>query len=307
MPDAATEIAKLREEIRHHDRKYYVEAAPEISDLEYDRLVKRLEKLEAEHPELVTPDSPTQRIGDEPIGALQPVEHRVPMMSIDNTYSMDELKQYVDRTIKRLPEEIEWVVELKIDGVAAAVTYVDGVLTQAATRGNGRVGDDVTHNVRTVADVPLRLLGRNIPPVLEVRGEVYMTNSELVRLNQEQKKKDASPYPNTRNLAAGTIRMKDPREAASRRLRMFCHGVGYTEGLKATDHMQFLEELRGYGLTAHADGRVLHVRLGAAASIAKNSPAACTSWTSRSTGWSLRSTASISASVSAPRARAPAG
>jgi DNA ligase (NAD+) len=245
----AAEIAKLREEIRYHDRKYYVEAAPEISDREYDRLMERLQELEAANPGLVTSDSPTQRIGDQPVSSLAAVTHRTPMLSIDNTYSVEELRKYFDRIAKMLPgEEIEWVVELKIDGVAVAVTYTDGVLTQAATRGNGRVGDDITHNIRTVLGVPLRLHGKQPPRVLEARGEVYMTNAELVRLNQERKAADEPVYKNTRNVAAGSIRLLDPRECASRRLRMFFHGIGYAAGLAAETHMQFLDQLRDWGL-----------------------------------------------------------
>jgi DNA ligase (NAD+) len=250
MPsDPALEIARLREEIRHHDRKYYVEAAPEISDLEYDRLVERLKRLEAKHPDLVTPDSPTQRIGDQPVEGLEEVEHRVPMLSIDNTYSREELNKYGQRTVKLLHgERVGWVVELKIDGVAVSLTYENGVLVRGVTRGNGRVGDDVTHNIRTVGDVPLRLVGEDLPPALEVRGEVYMTNSDLVRLNEAQAEKGESPFANTRNVTAGSIRLLDPRLCAGRRLRFFAHGVGYAEGLRATTHMEFLDELRGYGL-----------------------------------------------------------
>ncbi len=249
--DAAAEIAALRETIRHHDRKYYVEAAPEISDLEYDRLIRRLEQLEAEHPELVTPESPTQRIGDQPVAGLRQVEHRVPMLSIDNTYSIQELRQYAQRTQKLLPgEPIEWVVELKIDGVAVSLLYERGRLSRGVTRGNGRVGDDITHNVRTVGGVPLELGGKNVPPVLEVRGEIYMTNSDLVLLNEEQQKRGEAPFANTRNVTAGSIRLLDPRICARRRLRFFCHGVGYAEGLRGRSHMEFLEELRGFGLPA---------------------------------------------------------
>jgi len=247
----AAEAARLADEIRRHDRKYYVEAAPEISDLEYDRLLLRLKQLEAKHPELITPDSPTQRIGDLPVDHLRQVDHRVPMLSIDNTYSIDELRKYGERVAKRLPGEIiEWVVELKIDGVAVAVTYEHGRLARAATRGNGRTGDEITHNVRTLADVPLKLHGRAVPPVLEVRGEVYMTNSDLVKLNEEQRARGEPAYANTRNCSAGAIRLLDPRLAATRRLRLFCHGVGYVEGLQAETHMQFLAELREYGLPA---------------------------------------------------------
>ncbi len=252
MPtDPAQEIARLRNEIEHHDRQYYVEAAPEISDLEYDRLLERLKRLEAEHPELLTPDSPTQRTGDRPVAGLAEVAHRVPMLSIDNTYSIEELQNYGRRTEKLLAgETIEWVVELKIDGVAVSLLYEDGRLVRGATRGNGVTGDDITHNVRTIRDVPLRLAGDAPPPVLEVRGEVYMTNSDLVRLNQRQQAEGKPPFANTRNVTAGSIRQLDPRVCAGRNLRVFCHGVGYAEGLRATTHTEFLAELARYGLPA---------------------------------------------------------
>ena len=250
MPtDPAAEIARLREEIAHHDRKYYIEAAPEISDLQYDRLMERLKKLEAEHPDLITPDSPTQRVGEQPVEGLQQVEHRVPMLSIENTYSIEELKKYGERVAKLLPgEKIEWVVELKIDGVAIALIYENGLLTRGITRGNGRVGDDITHNVRTVKGIPLRLSGKKVPPMLEVRGEIYMTNSDLVILNEAQQAKGEPLFANTRNVTAGSVRLLDPRICAERRLRFFAHSVGLTEGLKARTHMEFLEELRGYGI-----------------------------------------------------------
>ncbi len=247
----AQRIEELRELIRYHDRKYYVEAQPEISDLEYDKLMHELTALEAAHPELITPDSPTQRIGDAPISELASVEHRVPMLSIDNTYSLEELRQYGQRIAKALRNEpIEWVVELKVDGVAVSLVYEHGVLVRGVTRGNGQVGDDITHNVRTIGDVPLRLLGKNVPPVLEVRGEIYMTNSDLVALNERQRARGEKPFANTRNGTAGSVRVLDPRICADRRLRMFCHGVGYCEGLPATNHMAFLAELRQFGLPA---------------------------------------------------------
>ncbi len=245
----AEEIRRLREQIRYHDRKYYVEAAPVVSDLEYDAMLKRLEELEAAYPEYVTPDSPTRRIGDEPIPELVSVPHRLPMLSIDNTYSLDELRKYLARTSKLLADEsVEWVVELKIDGVAVSLLYENGELVRGMTRGNGRVGDDITHNIRTVRDVPLRLSGGDVPAVLEVRGEIYMTNADLVRLNEVQAAKGLPPYANTRNVTAGSIRLLDPRICAQRRLRLFCHGVGYCEGLRATTHMDFLRELGEYGL-----------------------------------------------------------
>lgn len=250
-PTAADEIRQLSDEIRRHDRKYYVDAAPEISDLQYDKLLERLKKLEAEHPELIAPDSPTQRIGDQPVSSLQQVEHRVPMLSIENTYSLDELRKYGDRVTKLLGDEpVEWVVELKIDGVAVSLLYEEGSLVRAATRGNGSVGDDITHNVRTMGDVPLRLVGDQIPAALEVRGEIYMTNADLVTLNERRQEQGEEPYANTRNVTAGSIRLLDSRIAAERGLRLFCHGIGYVEGIQATNHMDFLSELRSYGLPA---------------------------------------------------------
>ena len=245
------EIEQLRDEIRQHDHRYYVDSAPIISDLEYDRLLEKLKQFEQQHPELITPDSPTQRIGDQPVSDLNQVDHRLPMLSIDNTYSVEDLRKYGQRITKLLDgEEPEWVVELKIDGVAVSLAYQQGQLDFALTRGNGKVGDDITHNVRTISDVPLRLIGKAIPPTLEVRGEVFMTNSDLVKLNEQQQAKGAAPYANTRNVTAGSIRLLDPRVCAERTLHVFCHGVGYVEGLNAKTHMEFLDEIRAYGLPA---------------------------------------------------------
>ncbi len=249
--DVAAEIEKLREEIRAHDVRYYVEAAPSISDLEYDRLMERLKTLEAANPELVTPDSPTQRVGGAPVDELNSVRHLVPMMSIDNTYSLTELRSYAARTAKLLPDEaIEWVVELKIDGVAMSLIYEEGHLVRGVTRGDGTTGDNVTHNVRTILGVPLRLSGDNVPPLVEVRGEVYMSNADLARLNAERQEQGLEAYANTRNVAAGSIRLLDPRICAERRLRMFCHGVGQAEGLRVDTHMEFLKQLAQWGLPA---------------------------------------------------------
>lgn len=243
-----TRAEELRQQIRYHDRKYYVEAQPEITDLEYDRLLNELKQIEAALPELVTADSPTQRIGDEVLSDLQQVAHRVPMLSIENTYSLDELGHFFTRAQKNLGDEnIEWVLELKIDGVAAAIVYEHGQLVRAVTRGNGQVGDDITHNIRTISDIPLRLAD-NPPELLEVRGEVYMTNNDLAQLNLQRSEQDLPAFANTRNVTAGTVRLLDPKQAAERRLRFFCHGVGYCQGMRATNHMDFLEELQSYGL-----------------------------------------------------------
>ncbi len=247
--DVSSEIAALREEIRHHDYLYYVATAPKISDREYDKLIERLKQLEAAHPELVTPDSPTQRVGDQPVSELPQVEHRVPMLSIENTYSLDELKKFGERTAKLLKgEEIQWVVELKVDGVAVSLVYENGLLVQGITRGNGRVGDDVTHNVRTIHDIPLRLKGKRFPAILEPRGEIYMTNADLVRLNERQKAEGKLLFANTRNVVAGSIRQLDPRVCAERRLRFFCHSIGSREGLEHHSHMEFLKAMSDYGI-----------------------------------------------------------
>ncbi|MFM9024876.1 MAG: NAD-dependent DNA ligase LigA [Planctomycetaceae bacterium] len=248
-------IARLREQIRHHDRKYYVEAAPEISDRDYDRLVDELRRLEASHPDLVTPDSPTQRVGDEPVPELQPVRHRLPMLSIDNTYSAADLAAWGTRVEKllhegegRTREPIEWVLELKIDGVAVSLSYEAGRLARAATRGNGVTGDDITHNARTIPGVPLVLDLAAPPAAIEVRGEVYMKNSDLVTLNERQTGRGLAPFANTRNVVAGSIRLLDPRECAERPLRFFCHGVGDSTGLGAESQTDLVAWAAAAGL-----------------------------------------------------------
>ena len=220
MPrDPTQRIDELCEQIRYHDRRYYVDADPQISDRNYDRLIEELRELEAAHPELVTAESPTQRVGDLPVDHLVQVNHRAPMLSIDNSYSVDDLRKYEERTRKLLDkEQIHWVVELKIDGVAVSILYENGRLQQALTRGNGVVGDDITHNIRTVVDVPLRLATADPPSLLEVRGEVYMTNSELVRLNERRKNAEEEPYANTRNVTAGSIRPADLCQPQSSRV-----------------------------------------------------------------------------------------
>ncbi len=260
MSDAVSEIARLREEIGYHDRKYD-EVAPEISDHEYDHLMDRLKQLEAAHPELITLDSPTQRPRGEKLKGFSSYRHRVPMLSIENIYSLDELKAYGAKIESLLPDEaVEWVVEWKIDGAAVSLVYENGLLTHAVTRGQESVGDDILSNVRTIRDVPMRLIGKT-PPLLEIRGEIYMTNSELVRFNEIQKAKiergdrKAKLLDNSRNAVAGSIRQLDPRVCAERRLRFFCHSVGDTTGLRVKTHIEFLHEMAAFGLppTPNAD------------------------------------------------------
>lgn len=248
MSDVEAEIARLRDEIREHNRRYHVDAAPTITDREFDQLTKRLEALEAAHPELVTPDSPTQRVGGAPLSELTPAPHRVPMLSMDNTFSLEELRAYGQRVQERLPDEnIAWVVELKVDGVAVSITYDGGVLVRAATRGDGQVGDDVTHNVRTVAGAPLRLIG-DAPGLVDIRGEIYMTNADLADINAAREEAGQKLYANTRNTAAGAIRLLDPRQAAEARLRFFCHGVGDRGEVPVDTHWEFMELARQWGI-----------------------------------------------------------
>lgn len=250
-------VADLQRKIRHLDRQYYVVATPEVTDLEYDKLLRELVELETAHPELSTDDSPTRRLGDAPVDHLVTRPHRVPMLSIDNTYSREELRAYFDRTAKLAGDKpVRYVMEYKIDGVAGSVRYEDGELTLGLTRGNGSVGDDITHNVRTIRDLPLRLLGDDVPPVLEVRGEIYMTNEDLTQLNLRQTAAGGEAYKNTRNVTAGTIRLLDASIAATRNLRFFCHGTGQTQGLTSKTHMAFLDEVRSLGIPSTPDVRV---------------------------------------------------
>src|SRR4051794_14282338 len=248
MPSPAARAAELRRQIDHHNRKYYVDAAPEISDREFDRLLEELQKIEKEHPELVTPDSPTQRVGGAPIDEFRTVRHRVPMLSIDNTYNADELREW-DRSVRKLlgGEQPCYVVELKIDGVAMSLTYENGLFTVGATRGDGERGDDVTHNLKTMRGLPLRLKADPPPPLFEARGEVYMTRAELVRLNRERVAQGHEPWPNPRNSAAGSLKLLDPRTCAKRNLRVFTYALGAVEGLTVKTHRDALELLGQYG------------------------------------------------------------
>lgn len=249
LPDTArARHEALKTEIERHNRLYYVDAAPVISDIEFDALLRELEEIEERHPELRTPDSPTQRVGGAPIAGFETVVHRVPMLSIDNTYSADELREFDARVRRGLEEQKPaYVVELKIDGVAMALRYEDGMLARAATRGDGERGDNVTENVRTIKSVPLRLQG-NVPPVLEVRGEVYMTNAELERINAERVQAGEEPYRNPRNTTAGTLKQLDPRQVAKRRLGMFVYDIVPLDGVALKSHTETLARLKAYGL-----------------------------------------------------------
>jgi DNA ligase (NAD+) len=274
MPSPAQRAAELRKLLEYHNYKYYVEAQPEISDREFDRLLQELKEIEEAHPELVTPDSPTQRVGGQPIEGFVTVRHREPMLSIDNTYNAGELREFDRRVRKLLPgEPVTYVVELKIDGVAISLTYEDGQLRVGATRGDGERGDDVTHNLRTIRELPLHLRTERPPRLLEARGEVYMTRADLARLNRERIAKGLEPFANPRNSAAGSLKLLDPRLCAKRHLRLFTYSLGATEGVAVKSHQEALDLLRGYGFPVNP-----HI---AAFDAIDEVIAYCTSWAER--------------------------
>ena len=248
--DTARRITALRDAIRRHNRLYYVDAAPEIGDREYDALYCELEALERESSDPIPPDSPTQRVGGEPLTGFEHVRHRVPMMSLDNTYSKDELREFGRRVQRLVPDEaITYVLEPKIDGVAVSLRYEEGLFVLGSTRGNGAVGDDITANLRTLRSVPLRLDPRRNPPaVLEARGEVYMTRGGFAALNEARTEQGQEPFANPRNACAGSLKQLDPRVVAERPLAVVLYAVGEIEGLDLEHHTKLLDVLRAYGL-----------------------------------------------------------
>lgn len=248
--DIEKEIEKLRNEIRRHDRLYYILNKPKVSDREYDELYRRLRDLESSHPELVTPDSPTQRVGGEPIKAFGVVRHIAPMLSMDNTYSDEEMREFDKRVRKNLKggEVPEYVVEPKFDGVSISLTYENGRWTKGATRGDGIEGDDVSNNLKTIRSIPLSLEGAgNAPKLLEVRGEVYMTKMALAELNREKEKAGEELFANPRNAAAGSLKLLDSKIVAKRHLDIYIYGIGHCEGKDFVTHMEALEYLKDAG------------------------------------------------------------
>jgi DNA ligase (NAD+) len=249
----AAEAESLREQINHHNHSYYVLDAPEVTDAEYDLLMRRLETLEREHPELLTPDSPTQRVGAAPSEKFAAVVHRQPMLSLANAMDASEMVEF-DRRIKRFlkdDRDIEYVAEVKLDGLAVELVYEDGRLMVASTRGDGVNGEDVTQNIRTIKSVPLRLikpLHRAIPKLLEVRGEVIFNRRGFERLNQQRVAAGEPPFVNPRNAAAGSLRQLDPKITASRPLDIFCHSPGAMDGISFASQWEFLQGIRAFGL-----------------------------------------------------------
>jgi len=244
------EIEELRKKITHHERLYYIENKPEISDVEFDKLMKHLESLEKKYPEFVTEDSPTQRVGGEPIESFKSSKHITPMLSMDNTYSADEIKDFDKRVKKNLPgEKIEYVVELKVDGVSVSLLYKKGKLVQGSTRGDGVRGDDVTHNLKTIKSIPLKIQKSDgkLPTLIEIKGEAFMPHKIFRELNTAAKKKKEALFANPRNAAAGSLKLLDPRIVAKRKLDIFIYGAGHFEGAKFETQHEILNFLKKAG------------------------------------------------------------
>jgi DNA ligase (NAD+) len=249
--EAEQQIGALREEIRKHDRLYYQDAAPIISDREYDRLYKELVDLETQFPDLLTPDSPTQHVGGKPLEAFAQIQHRAPMLSLDNTYSEEEVVNFYKRITRLLPDEkIPVVIEPKVDGVAVSVMYEKGRLTYAATRGDGLVGDDITQNIKTIRSVPHQLCS-NAPDVFEIRGEAYLDKAGFEKLNRERKAAGLPLFANPRNAAAGSLKHLDPKAVAQRPLGIVFYGTGTVEGAKVDRHSKIFSLFKKLGLRTH--------------------------------------------------------
>ena len=272
MQNISTRIDELRKLIEHHNHLYYTQATQEISDQAFDKLLRELIDLETEHPQFITPDSPTQRVGGQPIEGFKTVEHARPMMSIDNTYNQAEIIAWHERVARGLAEKsddkslfptpviFQYVAEPKVDGVAVNLRYENGTLTIASTRGDGKRGDDITHNVRTIRSVPLKLKqGKNapkIPAVIEVRGEIYMPQAAFEKNNEARQKAGEEIFANPRNSTAGTLKQLDPRIAASRGLEFMCYGRGVCEPMEFQSHSEFLAAAKAWGLPTNPLTRI---------------------------------------------------
>ncbi|MFD1801782.1 NAD-dependent DNA ligase LigA [Mixta tenebrionis] len=261
MESVQDKITELRTTLRHHEYLYHVLDAPEIPDAEYDRLMRELRALEEQHPDLITADSPTQRVGAAPLTAFEQVRHEVPMLSLDNVFDEAGYLAFNKRVQDRLKssDEITFCCELKLDGLAVSLLYEDGLLVRAATRGDGTTGENITANVRTIRAIPLRLHGDNIPARLEVRGEVFMNQSGFEKLNEEARRTGGKVFANPRNAAAGSLRQLDPRITAKRPLTFFCYGFGLVEGGELPhSHWERLQQFKAWGIPVSDRIRLSH-------------------------------------------------
>jgi len=255
---AAARIAALRQALRRHDRLYFVENTPEISDQQYDVLVHELRELEAVFPRLITSDSPTQRVGEQPLEGFEHVRHAIPMLSIDNTYSAEELREFDGRVRRGLDDEpYDYIVDPKIDGVAVTLRYEDGVLVQGATRGDGTTGDEITQNLRAIRSVPLHLVGDDFPTVLEVRGEVFWPRPDFEQVNEQRADEGLPPFANPRNATAGTLKQLDAHVVARRGLAFQCHGFGVIEPPldDVARHTDLVRRLHNWGIPTSPHAR----------------------------------------------------
>ncbi len=256
LSSARVEVARLRDQLNDFNYQYYVLDDPCVPDAEYDRQLRSLQQLEREYPELLSNDSPTQRVGGQPLEGFTQVTHEVPMLSLDNAFSADELLAFEKRLQDRLNSKItlEFACEPKLDGIAVSLLYDNGVLVRGATRGDGSTGENITANVRTIPSIPLHLRGENYPPILEVRGEIYMPRAGFERLNEQARARQEKPFVNPRNAAAGSLRQLDPRITATRLLQMCCYNVGRVEGYNLPDtHSEVLQLLNAWGLRINAE------------------------------------------------------
>lgn len=261
MTSVQEQITALRTTLRHHEYLYHVMDTPEIPDAEYDRLMRELRELESVHPDLITPDSPTQRVGAAPLATFEQVRHEVPMLSLDNTFDEAGFLAFNKRVQDRLKstDDLTYCCELKLDGLAVSLLYENGLLVRAATRGDGTTGENITANVRTIHAIPLRLHGDNIPARVEVRGEVFMTESGFEKLNEEARRTGGKVFANPRNAAAGSLRQLDPRITAKRPLTFFCYGFGLLEGGEMpASHWQRLQQFKAWGLPVSDRIRLVH-------------------------------------------------
>ena len=261
-PATIKELESLREQIRHHNYRYHVLDDPEVPDAEYDRLMRALQVLEGKYPNLITADSPTQRVGDEPMPAFGTVAHRVPMLSLDNAFSAEELQDFHRRVLGRLEmegeESLQYAAEPKLDGAAVSLLYKNGVLVRGATRGDGSTGEDITHNVRTIEAIPLRLIGDDYPSLLEVRGEVFIPKAGFDAYNEKAGAAGEKTFVNPRNAAAGSLRQLDPKLTAARPLDIYVYFVGESEGAALpTGHSEILDQLQEWGLKTCPERRVV--------------------------------------------------
>ncbi|WP_312952209.1 NAD-dependent DNA ligase LigA [Superficieibacter sp.] len=251
MDSIEQQLTELRTTLRHHEYLYHVMDTPEVPDAEYDRLMRELRELEAQRPDLITPDSPTQRVGAAPLASFSQVRHEIPMLSLDNVFDEQSFLTFEKRVQDRLKNTaaLTWCCELKLDGLAVSILYENGILVRAATRGDGTTGEDITTNVRTIRAIPLKLHGEGIPARLEVRGEVFLPQSGFEKINEEARKKGGKVFANPRNAAAGSLRQLDPRITAKRPLTFFCYGVGILEGGELPDtHLGRLQQFKAWGL-----------------------------------------------------------